>query len=98
MKMITADDSAPKHEESAVPMSVVEFLDAVEEPLKDQYLPEARGKTIYASLLGTAADLSPVDNVKVHNIYNFFITNNFLLKKIVVFLKRYHIVCTFLMQ
>ena len=65
MKMITADDSAPKHEESAVPMSVVEFLDAVEEPLKDQYLPEARGKTIYASLLGTAADLSPVDNVKV---------------------------------
>jgi len=65
MKMITADDSAPKHEESAVPMSVVEFLDAVEEPLKDQYLPEARGKTIYASLLGTAADLSPVDNVKI---------------------------------
>ena len=65
MKMITADDSAPKREESAVPMSVVEFLDAVEEPLKDQYLPEARGKTIYASLLGTAADLSPVDNVKV---------------------------------
>ena len=63
MEMIT--DSAPKIEESAVPMSVVEFLDAVEEPLKDQYLPEARGKTIYASLLGTAADLSPVDNVKV---------------------------------
>ena len=63
MKMVT--DSAPKIEASAVPMSVVEFLDAVEEPLKDQYLPEARGKTIYASLLGTAADLSPVDNVKV---------------------------------
>ena len=48
-----------------VPMSVVEFLDSIEEPLKNQYLPEARGKTIYASLLGTAADLSPVENIKV---------------------------------
>ena len=89
MKMITADDLAPKHEESAVPMSVVEFLDAVEEPLKDQYLPEARGKTIYASLLGTAADLSPVDNVKVHfilyTIFSLRMIFNFLLKKIVFF-------------
>ena len=49
----------------AVPMSVVEFIDAIEEPLKDQYLPEAIGKTIYASLLGTAANLTPADNVKV---------------------------------
>ena len=82
MKMITADDSAPKREESAVPMSVVEFLDAVEEPLKDQYLPEARGKTIYASLLGTAADLSPVDNVKVHFIlYTIFSLTCLFLKK-----------------
>jgi hypothetical protein len=51
-------------------MSVVEFLDAVEEPLKDQYLPKAKGKTIYASLLGTAADLTPAQNVQV-NFFNF---------------------------
>ena len=46
-------------------MTVVEFIDAIEEPLKDQYLPEASGKTIYTSLLGTAANLSPAENVKV---------------------------------
>ena len=33
-------------DEESVPMSVVEFLDAVEEPLKDQHLPEAKGKAI----------------------------------------------------
>ena len=49
----------------SVPMSVVEFLDTIEEPLKEEYLPEAKGKTIYASLLGTAKDLSPVENVQV---------------------------------
>ena len=49
-------------------MSVVEFLDAVEEPLKDQHIPEAKGKTIYASLLGTAANLTPVENVNVNSI------------------------------
>jgi len=59
------DASTKKSEEESVPMSVVEFLDAVEEPLKDQHLPEAKGKTIYASLLGTAANLTPVENVKV---------------------------------
>jgi hypothetical protein len=52
-------------EEREVPMTVVEFLNAVEEPLKDEYLPDALGKTIYTSLLGTAAKLSPADNVKV---------------------------------
>ena len=52
-------------EEAATPMTVVEFIDAIEEPLKDQYLPEASGKTIYTSLLGTAANLPPADNVKV---------------------------------
>ena len=46
-------------------MTVVEFLDAVEEPLKDEHIPQALGKTIYASLLGTAADLSASENVKV---------------------------------
>ena len=46
-------------------MSVVEFLNAVEEPLKEKHLPPEKGRTIYTSLLGTAADLSPTDNVKV---------------------------------
>ena len=61
-------DAAKKEisDEESVPMSVVEFLDAVEEPLKDQHLPEAKGKTIYASLLGTAANLTPGENVKVY--------------------------------
>ena len=36
--------STKKSEDESVPMSVVEFLDAVEEPLKDQHLPEAKGK------------------------------------------------------
>ena len=45
-------------------MSVVEFLNVVEEPLKDKHLPLEKGRTIYTSLLGTAADLSPADNVK----------------------------------
>jgi len=48
-----------------VPMSVVEFLDAIEEPLKDQHLPNETGKFIYTSLLGTAADLSTAENVQV---------------------------------
>ena len=46
-------------------MSVVEFLQAVEEPLKDEYLPDALGRTIYTSLLGTSAKLNPAENVKV---------------------------------
>ena len=50
-------------------MTVVEFLDAVEEPLKDEHIPQALGKTIYASLLGTAADLSASENVKVRVFY-----------------------------
>lgn len=53
--------------EEEVPMSVVEFLNAVEEPLKDQHLPQGKGKFIYTSLLGTAADLSTAENVKVAN-------------------------------
>ena len=46
-------------------MSVVEFLNAVEEPLKDQHIPPGKGKFIYTSLLGTAKHLSTADNVKV---------------------------------
>ena len=52
-------------------MSVVEFLEAIEGPLKKQFLPDAKGKTIYTSLLGTIADLTPAENVKVKEIFNF---------------------------
>ena len=65
--------------EEEVPMSVVEFLDAVEEPLKDAHIPQVgqkkrwvkknipqgKGHFIYTSLLGTAADLSTAENVQV---------------------------------
>ena len=51
--------------QTEVPMSVVEFLQSVEEPLKDEHLPAGLGKTIYTSLLGTSAKVSPADNVKV---------------------------------
>jgi hypothetical protein len=51
--------------EEEVPMSVVEFLDAVEEPLKDAHIPQGKGNFIYTSLLGTAADLSTAENVQV---------------------------------
>ena len=51
--------------EKETPMSVVEFLQAVEEPLKDEHLPDALGKTIYTSLLGTSAKLSAAENVQV---------------------------------
>ena len=64
--------------EEEVPMSVVEFLDAVEEPLKDAHIPQVgqkkkmgkknipqgKGHFIYTSLLGTAADLSTAENVQ----------------------------------
>ena len=52
-------------EDKEVPMTVVEFLQAIEEPLKDEYLPDALGRIIYTSLLGTSAKLTPADNVKV---------------------------------
>ena len=37
-----------------VPMSVVNFLEVIEHPLKDQYLPTEQGQYIYTSMLGTA--------------------------------------------
>ena len=46
-------------------MSVVEFLDAIEEPLKDKHLPKENGKFIYTSLLGTAPGLSTAENVQL---------------------------------
>ena len=52
-------------------MSVVEFLDAVEEPLKDEHIPPGKGHFIYTSLLGTAKDLSTAENVQVSlNVVN----------------------------
>ena len=47
-----------------VPMYVAEFLDAVEEPLKDAHIPQGKGNFIYTSLFGTAADLSTAENVQ----------------------------------
>ena len=44
MNLISQDVTTKISDEESVPMSVVEFLDAVEEPLKDQHLPEAKGK------------------------------------------------------
>ena len=49
-------------------IAVTEFLQAVEEPLKEEHLPAAFGKTIYTSLLGTSAKLSAADNVKVRHL------------------------------
>jgi len=48
-----------------VPLSVVEFLNAIEEPLKNKHIPKERGKFIYTSLLGTAKDLTTAENVEV---------------------------------
>ena len=49
-------------------ITVTEFLQAIEEPLKEEHLPVALGKTIYTSLLGTSAKLSAADNVKVGDL------------------------------
>ena len=46
-------------------MSVVEFLDVIEEPLKAKYLPQETGKFIYTSMLGTASHLTTQENVRV---------------------------------
>ena len=43
--------------ESRTSMSVVEFLEAVEEPLKDEHLPREMGQFVYTSMLGTAKHL-----------------------------------------
>ena len=69
--------NAEKTEDRA---SVVEFLQTLEEPLKDEYLPKPLGKTIYTSLLGTSAKLAPGENVKVKTIlcacrYSVYIYN-----------------------
>lgn len=55
-------------EDDAVPMSVVEFLDAIEQPLKDKHIPREMGKFIYTSMLGTAKNLRCVDRIKYHGL------------------------------
>jgi hypothetical protein len=40
-----------------VPMSVVEFLEEIEGPLKEKHLPKEKKKFIYTSMLGTAKGL-----------------------------------------
>ena len=46
-----------RSEGEEVPMSVVDFLNEIEGPLKDQHLPKEKGKYIYTSMLGTAKGL-----------------------------------------
>ena len=53
-------------------MGVVEFLSMIEVPLKAKHIPLDKGKTIYTSLLGTATDLTPVDNVKASISGSYF--------------------------
>ena len=61
----TNEELEVEKEEKQVPMTVVEFLQSVEEPLKDEHLPAGLGKTIYTSLLGTSSKVCAADNVKV---------------------------------
>ena len=51
--------------EEDVPLSVVDFLEVIEHPLKDQYLPQDRGQYIYTSMLGTARLVSFILQQKV---------------------------------
>ena len=44
-------------EEKETPMGVVEFLEAIEEPLKEKHLPREMGQYIYTSMLGTSKHL-----------------------------------------
>ena len=46
------------------PMYVVEFLDAVEEPLKEAHIPQGKGNFLYTSLFGTAPHISTAKNVQ----------------------------------
>ena len=60
------EDEAKKSSDSS--LTVVDFLRAVEEPLKREHLPPGKGKFIYTSLLGTAAHLTTSENIKVVSI------------------------------
>ena len=52
-------------EDEPVPLSVVDFLEVIEAPLKEAHLPQERGRYIYTSMLGTARELSAAENVRV---------------------------------
>jgi len=54
-----------REENGDTPLTVVEFLDAIEEPLKEKHVPQGKGHFIYTSLLGTHKDLSTAENVQV---------------------------------
>ena len=43
-----------REEGEEVPLSVVDFLEVIEHPLKDKHLPQEKGQYIYTSMLGTA--------------------------------------------
>ena len=43
-----------REEGEEVPLSVVDFLEVIEHPLKDKHVPQEKGQYIYTSMLGTA--------------------------------------------
>ena len=57
--------AAADTEDEPVPLSVVDFLEVIEAPLKEAHLPQERGRYIYTSMLGTARELSAAENVRV---------------------------------
>ena len=59
------DREAAADTEDEVPLSVVDFLEVIEAPLKEAHLPQERGRYIYTSMLGTARQLSAAENVRV---------------------------------
>ena len=54
--MVAKDDSSDD-EVDEVPLSVVEFLEEIEVPIKNKVLPAEMGKFVYTSMLGTAQHL-----------------------------------------
>ena len=55
-RLVAKDDSSDDEVEE-VPLSVVEFLEEIEVPIKNKVLPAEMGKFVYTSMLGTAQHL-----------------------------------------
>ena len=55
-RLVAKDDSSDD-EVDEVPLSVVEFLEEIEVPIKNKVLPAEMGKFVYTSMLGTAQHL-----------------------------------------
>ncbi len=55
-RLVAKDDSSDD-EGDEVPLSVVEFLEEIEVPIKNKVLPAEMGKFVYTSMLGTAQHL-----------------------------------------